>query len=1552
MSRTLIALATLAVLFSFHPEAVSPVAGAEQHKEFLDGLRKRGYYDFALYYLEKLDEREDLPAELDEVIPYERAITLLEGAKLINNPEVRDEQLDRAVAQLEAFTRDNPEHPLAGNANTEKARILIEKAHVKIWESESPANKDNSEKFRLEARELLTKARDTFQKAHDLHKKHYESFAKFIPKEDKERFDARQKAEIDYMRAQIDLALCTYAEAQTYEEGSQEFKNLLTKAAEEFKEIHEKYRSMVGGLYARMWQGKCFEEQDDIGKALGIYNELIAHPGKSQAMRNVQNQVLQFRLICLNHEKRKDYQLVINEAEEWLKQNRQLSGFTVGLGIRYQKAIAHEKLAEKLESDYEAALNEAKRNKEKEPVKPTDAIENHLRKAIVDAREVTKFAGQYKAPSQFMISRIKGKLGLEEGDPKTIEEALVVAEKMRQEIEELEAKVEAAGTKQEKTNAEEALTAHLNETARVLNLALKLADESTGISMLNNVRFLLCYVYYKLERNYEAGVIGEFLARHFANSPDDSDGELNKLAQKGATVARAAWYEEYKARSEEQSNLDAADRDLDFELDQMVRICKLTTELWPETGLADESRMTLGRIYSKRGEPVQSAEWFSKVTSPDKKGLAKVSAGQAYWNAYLGGTEQPEDRRPGSEELSDWQTSAKKYLADGLETMNDEVPSDATVKEATDLILARVTLAQIHIYEQAYDQAITFLTDTETYHHAPLDAVKIADDEDRPAVGVKSQNFARLVYRVLLRAYVGKQQTDDALQAMDDLEEVVGKENSEDLSTTYMQLGEQIGKEVDRIKAEGPQERLDTILASFDTFLNALYEPARRKTMSVGSLQWMAETFLNLGDSLNDKAKTKEYFDKSVACYEAIIKRGEGESPRPEWLTGMKLRLANAQRSAQKFDEALTTTVEVLKEYPDAPNVQTAAAELLQDWGFAGRPDSLDRLREAIQGRDFEGQPQENQKGIKGWGGLARQYTLMLRPVRDRLRKLRKDEEKILAYENTRKVKADREAKVESAKTLNSSAEEIQQAEADLAVITDALKATRQWVALRREREQLKSQENAGQVEQEENLERIEQINRFLNHMVDSQYYQKLESGKLREEYEKEIAKLEKKSSDEAEFRIAHLQKLLEELEIEKGTAGEVGLLDPAYRTGQRIIKLREKLAAVLQREYDQLETTSGGSAGGAASMLTDLQNQIDAVKPEGMDEERMNEVRDEIEALANEGRPVTKQQLQRDLNVLRDAVTAWRAFELVSDEYAAAEGAKPFEELELDDPLLNEMLQEKKDELAGQVAAQERKEADLHERLLEVLHHEAETRHQYATMQSSNVEKEKALRRAAQSAASVTQRVPREDISNEWWNKFNATYKDIRADLEPLLKDGETLDASADIPVPEPVSTDLTWLERPSNTSAVVRDPEDVNGGPPPEAESSSMTWPIIAVLLALAGTGGVVYLMMGSQKKKPFRVSYGAGPMGGGDEKITFPGEGGGSSSKQKSSRSRTRQKSASGGQRKSTQGQSGGESSRKTSSSGEAPRKKTAPKKRPPESGGEPPKPKPRPKPKPPE
>ena len=238
-------------------------------REFLDGLRARQYFDWAILYLDQLQERSDLPADLRAIIPYERATTLSESAKHSVSPETQQRQFDQALGFLEQFTKESPNHPLAATANSTRAGLLLSKARVDVMQAKLPTNKDNRAEFQDKAREQITLARAVFEKAHDQYKSAWETFPKFIDKSaDPAKFEARHRAEINYMRAQLDVALCEFEEAQTYDPNTSNRTFHLKKAVDLFRGIFLKYRATVGGLHAQMWEAKCYEEMNDPQRAV------------------------------------------------------------------------------------------------------------------------------------------------------------------------------------------------------------------------------------------------------------------------------------------------------------------------------------------------------------------------------------------------------------------------------------------------------------------------------------------------------------------------------------------------------------------------------------------------------------------------------------------------------------------------------------------------------------------------------------------------------------------------------------------------------------------------------------------------------------------------------------------------------------------------------------------------------------------------------------------------------------------------------------------------------------------------------------------------------------------------------------------------------------------------------------------------------------------------------------------------------------------------------------------------------------------------------------
>src|SRR5262245_36612299 len=88
--------------------AAVTLAAQEPYQEFTRALRDNNFHDMALFYLDQLATRPGVPDDVRQVIPYEKAITLLESSRITRSPERQLEQLDQALAFLEQFVKDTP----------------------------------------------------------------------------------------------------------------------------------------------------------------------------------------------------------------------------------------------------------------------------------------------------------------------------------------------------------------------------------------------------------------------------------------------------------------------------------------------------------------------------------------------------------------------------------------------------------------------------------------------------------------------------------------------------------------------------------------------------------------------------------------------------------------------------------------------------------------------------------------------------------------------------------------------------------------------------------------------------------------------------------------------------------------------------------------------------------------------------------------------------------------------------------------------------------------------------------------------------------------------------------------------------------------------------------------------------------------------------------------------------------------------------------------------------------------------------------------------------
>ena len=923
----LVALATI---------PAAPVCAEEPYLEFVQGLRDQQYYDYAILYLDQIGARPNVPAEIKQVIPYQKAMILLDGSKRARTPEKQTEQLVQALGFLEQFVKDSPNHASAGDANSDRAQILLGMGQVEILQSRSPSNQGAKREFQSKARDLIAKARQVFQTAFDQHETAWKRFPVSINEQtDRLQYEARGRVEVNMITAMLNLAMCTYHEAQTHDAGSNDFKQLLNKAAEEFEKMHQRYRSQVGGLYARAWQGKCFEEQNDLQKAMGIYNELLDHPGNEGPLARLKSQTLYFKLICLNSKDRNDNQLAADLAAEWLNKHQTESRTETGIGIQWEQAKAFESLGDKAGRESKA-----------------DA-ERSWRQARTIAVQINKFPGEFKDSSQSMIQRLQVKLGGKEQTPKDFDTAFGMGGQSFRAA--LEINKELDNAKKSKLPADQVAKLQqdwkneINDAAKNFELALALATKRDSSKSISDCRLWYAYVNYWQNKNYEAAVLAQYVAR-------TADKDNGSVALDAAFMAMAAFV---KAYNENKAPIEQKAEDIRM----IIRACNMITDRWPSSDKANDARMQLGDIYSGAKNPAAAAEWYGKVPESDPRYPdAQAAAGRAYMFAYSNAGRLTGADKPSVEKLSEWLKLAQQHLRTGIAKLTAGLPTEGTA--TPELMNSKFLLATIIIKQGQEAEAIKLLLDDP---HSVVKAVTVADEAARPEKGVTSRIFASGVYKALLRAYIGTNNLDRGRETMKTLEAITaagGADGLADVTQLYVDLGKMLKEELDRLKSNGETERFDKLMTAFETFLNEMV--SRKEGHTFGSLSWIGETYFALGETVSsDAAKSSVFYDKAGSAFGDILTKAAADAnfSTPDQLLGVKVRQVRVLRFKKEFEEAETLIVQVLKARPKDIKVQFAACEVYQDWGASGQADSAKKLVAAFQGN--------KSMGIWGWGEIG-----------------------------------------------------------------------------------------------------------------------------------------------------------------------------------------------------------------------------------------------------------------------------------------------------------------------------------------------------------------------------------------------------------------------------------------------------------------------------------------------------------------------------------------------------------------------------------------------------
>lgn len=899
----------------------------------VEALCERGYFDTAIEYLEVMKSAHYVPDSAKDALLYQQGVVLMRQAAATNDNGVKARLYDDAAARFKQFLTTSPSPELAAAASGRMATMEVEKARNALAQALRGSKQERDSRL-AEVRKAFEAARAQLIQSEGASTAAIEKMPKlFAPGEEHLK---QRKIELasDLAEARMTEATIDYDLARTYTAGSDEAKRHLSTAAEKFGRVAEDYRTRPTGLFARLWEGKCYQESGEHKRALTAFEELSDLTGNSKLIATIRAKAIRQAIECLSDPQTRKYEAAATRGQEWISANERLAANDPdGLAIRYVTAVALQKLAATLAP------------------KSADRVQHH-KTALRLARQVARYPGEFQNAAEKLVKLLGGTNKDDpEAEPTTFamarDRGLKAMEKIQNAKMGREISEQTGETDQVKLYDQQEKEAQ-DEAAHYFKLALQLKPGDAKIEDINAIRHIVCYFYYTEGKFLEAAVLGEYLAFNF---PKTAEG------RQGARIALASWVKVYSASRES---------DKSFEIGRITRLADFIVKTWPDQQEAVEASSTLLSFAIQQHDVPKVLEYLERIPADSpKRGEAEIRAGQSLWTNYLLSARLPEDERPPQADLDNLKTKAAEILTRGIEHLrsNDKVTPT--------LVAAVLSLAQILVDTGQPDKAIEWL-ENET-----IGPLKLLNDGNE--VVFSSVQMPIEIYKLALRAYVAvqPQRLEDAERVMNALEKAVGSSGdekaNETLTVIYIKLGRELQQQLEELRNSKKSKELKAVSEGFETFLKRIATRNQGNTWS--SLNWVAETFYSLGTGYDDggtgglSADATRYYTEAVNAYQRILERAASDpkfAPNPDALVGVQLRMAVCLRKIGKFDEAISTIVSVLKDRPMMLPAQVMGAETYQAKGAIDK----DAYAYAILGGPEK--DTNNQSVIWGWAKLSK----------------------------------------------------------------------------------------------------------------------------------------------------------------------------------------------------------------------------------------------------------------------------------------------------------------------------------------------------------------------------------------------------------------------------------------------------------------------------------------------------------------------------------------------------------------------------------------------------
>jgi outer membrane protein assembly factor BamD (BamD/ComL family) len=556
------------------PVARSQDGGDLSELRFVRELRARHYTDLALEYLQRLQNGKPSPELLRE-LPLELAKTRLEAAADEPTSSKRLTLFESARAEIESFLKQNPDHPRAGEARLDIARVVILQGKTQL----SQALAQDS----LDARIAdADRARQKFVDAAGLLKASADEMDAALAKLDDPKSDAdkarRAKLEHDRLQARLAVALNLIDQSATYVNEAKD--QVLIDRGKKVQEANKLLEGIAGQdatnpvcWQAAAWLGQCLYLNGDPPKARAKLTEVINSvlPAATDGRRLARYFKLEIQCAQPSEEEKRDTRFpatLISEANSWLVSYPSFAQTPEGCGIRLLFAELLQRRAG--EKQTTPPQKEADLAKARRLLKEVEQTEN----------DFTDRARRLK----IQIIKARGGFNRQPKDLPTFEDCYVRAQYEIISASQ-EGKSDKDGAAADPKKVEDIRNTRADTVIAVLRRGLSLPDAKPDggkvTPEVNNAKAMLAFYCLKRERLREAIEFGEGFAR---------DDPRSAQAAMAAVYALQA-YSRLIAQRERDNTLP---EEVKPDRDKMLALARYIEERWPKELAGDVARHQIG----------------------------------------------------------------------------------------------------------------------------------------------------------------------------------------------------------------------------------------------------------------------------------------------------------------------------------------------------------------------------------------------------------------------------------------------------------------------------------------------------------------------------------------------------------------------------------------------------------------------------------------------------------------------------------------------------------------------------------------------------------------------------------------------------------------------------------------------------------------------------------------------------------------------------------------------------------------------------------------------